>query len=314
MLQAREEAEFRAEGLKHALTEMDQRRQSPAEMEKLKAQVAHLKQVLADKHEQEAATIQVIMSLEQEVRKADDVRRRAVEDAEESRQNSTRALGMAADDLEMMKKRALAAESMLKAIEQQAAEELRAMEKRAVMAESMLDAIQRQAAEELRAMEKRAVMAESMLEATLSFQSGSTPRTQRGMEPKLELKLEPKLEPKLKGDEAKDNTRFRNHTVPKQDGDSAWEKKQNVSKSEEAAEHTNFTANKTSKLGRPFPLRDRNKVHAEHNEDDTHNQEVGVSTSVSRNSSPAMSTKMGNIQNSSTSPELVKLQYIKRRL
>ena len=46
----------------------------------------------------------------------------------------------------------------------------------------------------------------------------------------------------------------------RQDGDSAWEKKQNVSKSEEAAEHTNFTANKTSKLGRPFPLRDRNKV------------------------------------------------------
>ena len=37
------------------------------------------------------------MSLEQEVRKADDVRRRAVEDAEESRQNSTRALVLTTD-------------------------------------------------------------------------------------------------------------------------------------------------------------------------------------------------------------------------
>ncbi|KAG0568428.1 hypothetical protein KC19_6G018900 [Ceratodon purpureus] len=172
-LQAREEAECRAEGLKHALAEMDQNRHSPVEMEKLKAQNAQLKQSLADKHEQESATVEVLVRLEQENRKADDARRRAVEKAEENCETSARALRRAADELEVMKKRALAAEIMLEA-----------MEKRAVMAESMLKAVEQQAADELRAMEKRAVMAESMLEATLNFQSGSGPRTKRGVEPK----------------------------------------------------------------------------------------------------------------------------------
>ncbi|KAG0504523.1 hypothetical protein KC19_N023900 [Ceratodon purpureus] len=230
-LQAREEAECRAEGLKHALTEMDQSRQSPAEMEELKSQVAHLKQALADKHEQEAATVEVLVRLEHENRKADEARRRAVEDAEENRRSSARALRRAADELEVMKKRALAAEIMLEALE-----------KRAVLAESMLQAVEQQAADELRTMEKRAVMAESMLEATLDYHSGSSiPRTKRGvepqmepklentsepklerrlepklerrLEPKLERRLERKLEPRLKGDEANGNPRFHNHTT-----------------------------------------------------------------------------------------------------
>lgn len=94
---------------------------------------------------------------------------------------------------------------------------LEEMQKRAVMAESMLKAVEQQAADEVRAMEKRAVMAESMLEATLDYHSGSGPRTKRGVEPKVEPKSEPKLErrlePKSKGDEAKDNPRFRNHAT-----------------------------------------------------------------------------------------------------
>lgn len=43
----------------------------------------------------------------------------------------------------------------------------------------------------------------------------------------------------------------------RQYGESALEKRQNASKFEEAEK---ITANKTSILGRPFPLRDKNKV------------------------------------------------------
>lgn len=57
------------------------------------------------------------------------------------------------------------------------------------------------------------------------------------------------------------------------------------------------------------------QVHAEHMEDETHNQNVGDSTAVpvNLNSSPALTRKMGNIQHNSN-PELAKLQWMKRRL
>lgn len=167
------------------------------------------------------------MRLQQDKRVLEEARQRAVEEAEENRQIVNKTLGRVTDDLE-------------------------AMEKRAVMAESMLEAVENQAAEELRAMEKRAVMAESMLEATLDFHAGAAPRSKRSSDVKVKDN-----EPK-----AKETPRFHKHTYSQ---DSALDRSLNASKFEEAGEFT--ANNKTSIFGRAFAHRNKVHADVSHSQD-----------------------------------------------
>lgn len=176
-----------------------------------------------------------------------------------------------------MEKRALLAESMLEAIEKQASEELRVMEKRAVMAESMLEAT-----------------LDFHAGAVPRTKRGTDPKS-KGDESKDSSRFHNHTHSKYFLSPVaffcifypffRHQFSFENLTDPinttrkfvvlfalaiwdnicsvdwdrgvTQDGDSALEKRQNASKFEEAEK---FTANKISIFGRPFPLRDKNKV------------------------------------------------------
>ncbi|KAE8099504.1 hypothetical protein FH972_017482 [Carpinus fangiana] len=84
LLEEKRGAILRAEELETALMEMvkqDNRRQLSARVELLEQEVAELKQVLADKREQENAMLQVLMRVEQEQRVTEDARISAEQDA-----------------------------------------------------------------------------------------------------------------------------------------------------------------------------------------------------------------------------------------
>ncbi|XP_057423383.1 uncharacterized protein LOC130717245 isoform X2 [Lotus japonicus] len=80
LLEDKRSAILRAEELETALMEMvkeDNRLQLSARVEQLEQEVAELQQALADKKEQEAAMLQVLMRLEQDQKVTEDARRRA---------------------------------------------------------------------------------------------------------------------------------------------------------------------------------------------------------------------------------------------
>ncbi|XP_059462248.1 uncharacterized protein LOC132191314 isoform X2 [Corylus avellana] len=84
LLEEKRGAILRAEELETALMEMvkqDNRRQLSARVELLEQEVTELKQVLADKREQETAMLQVLMRVEQEQRVTEDARIIAEQDA-----------------------------------------------------------------------------------------------------------------------------------------------------------------------------------------------------------------------------------------
>ncbi|XP_024359488.1 uncharacterized protein [Physcomitrium patens] len=280
------------------------------QVEELKAQVAHLEETLANQEE----TITQAHVLEH--KKAEESRQRAEEDL----QIANKALRSTVEQLASMEERALLAESRLQAMEKRAMsaeKRLEGMERRAVTAESILETVGKRTAEELAAMEKRAVMAESTLAATLEFHANSVPSAKRS------------AESKLKGSEMNNSSALHQQTIPnqgekfqhrsgrhegvRQDGDSAWERSQNVRRQEEAEILARLTANKKTVMSRPYVLQER-KVYTDHKKDDLHLQEVGGSSSGSLHSSSSQIKKIGNIQYNNSPPELVKLQYIKRGL
>ncbi|CAI9091040.1 OLC1v1025957C1 [Oldenlandia corymbosa var. corymbosa] len=121
LLEEKRSAELRSEELETALMEMvkqDNRRQLSARVEQLERELAELRQALADKQEQEAAMLQVLMRVEQEQKVTEDARRFAEQDANAQR--------YAAQVLQEKYEEAIAS--------------LGEMEKRAIMAESMLEA------------------------------------------------------------------------------------------------------------------------------------------------------------------------------
>uniref|UniRef100_A0A7N0U776 Rab-GAP TBC domain-containing protein n=1 Tax=Kalanchoe fedtschenkoi TaxID=63787 RepID=A0A7N0U776_KALFE len=121
LLEEKRSAVLRAEELETALMEMvrqDNRRELSARVEQLQQEVGELKQVLADKKEQEAAMLQVLMRVEQEQKLTEDARRSAEQDAA--------AQKYAVHVLQEKYEKAIAS--------------IAQMEKRVVMAESMLEA------------------------------------------------------------------------------------------------------------------------------------------------------------------------------
>ncbi|KAF5737124.1 TBC1 domain family member 8B-like isoform X2 [Tripterygium wilfordii] len=121
LLEEKRSAVLRAEELETALMEIvkqDNRRELSARIEHLEQEVAELRQALADKREQEAAMLQVLMRVEQEQRITEDARLSAEKDAAAQRY----------------------AVHMLEEKYEKATAQLAQMEKRVVMAESMLEA------------------------------------------------------------------------------------------------------------------------------------------------------------------------------
>ncbi|KAK7345621.1 hypothetical protein VNO77_16228 [Canavalia gladiata] len=121
LLEEKRSAILRAEELETALVEMvqeDNRLQLSATVEQLEQEVAELKQALADKKEQEAAVLQVLLRLEQDQKLTEDARRRAEQE-------------LAAQKLEV---------HILQEKYDKAMQSITDMKKRVVMAESMLEA------------------------------------------------------------------------------------------------------------------------------------------------------------------------------
>lgn len=120
LMEENRSATLRAEELETALMEMTKQdnQQLSARIELLELEVSELHQVLAPKQEQETATLQALMKVEQEQRVTEDARIRAERDAASQR--------YALHVLEEKYEKATAA--------------LAQMEKRVVMAESMLEA------------------------------------------------------------------------------------------------------------------------------------------------------------------------------
>lgn len=121
LLEEKRSAVLRAEELETALMEMvkqDNRRQLSAKVEQLEQEVIELRQLLADKQEQEHAMLQVLMRVEQEQRVTEDARIFAEQDAAAQRY----------------------AAQVLQEKYEEAVASLAQMEKRVVMAESMLEA------------------------------------------------------------------------------------------------------------------------------------------------------------------------------
>ncbi|KAJ6407363.1 hypothetical protein OIU84_010801 [Salix udensis] len=121
LMEEKRSATLRAEELETALMEMvqqDNRRQLSAKVEQLEQEVADLRQVLADKKEQEAAMLKVLMRVEQEQKITEEARIGAEQDAAAQR--------YAVNVLQEKYEKAMAS--------------LGQMEQRVVMAESMLEA------------------------------------------------------------------------------------------------------------------------------------------------------------------------------
>ncbi|KAJ1391307.1 Rab-GTPase-TBC domain [Sesbania bispinosa] len=121
LLEEKRSAILRAEELETAFMEMvkeDNRLQLTARVEQLEQEVAELQQALADKKEQEAAMLQVLMRLEQDQKSTEDARRRAEQE-------------LAAQKYEV---------HVLQEKYEKAMTSIADMEKRVVMAESMLEA------------------------------------------------------------------------------------------------------------------------------------------------------------------------------
>ncbi|KAF9680328.1 hypothetical protein SADUNF_Sadunf06G0109700 [Salix dunnii] len=121
LMEEKRSAILRAEELETALMEMvqqDNRRQLSAKVEQLEQEVADLRQVLADKKEQEAAMLKVLMRVEQEQKITEEARIGAEQDAAAQR--------YAVNVLQEKYEKAMAS--------------LGQMEQRVVMAESMLEA------------------------------------------------------------------------------------------------------------------------------------------------------------------------------
>ncbi|KAF3442070.1 hypothetical protein FNV43_RR15986 [Rhamnella rubrinervis] len=121
VLEEKRSAIMRAEELETALMEMvklDNRRELSAKVEQLEQELSELQQALADKKEQEAAMLKVLMRVEQEQKLTEDARRSAEQDAA--------AQKYAVHVLQEKYEKAMAS--------------VAEMEKRVVMAESMLEA------------------------------------------------------------------------------------------------------------------------------------------------------------------------------
>ncbi|XWS43656.1 hypothetical protein CRYUN_Cryun16bG0121900 [Craigia yunnanensis] len=121
LLEEKRAAVLRAEELDTALVELvkeDNRRLLSAKVEQLEQEVADLHQALADKKEQEAAVLKVLMRLEQEQRITEDARINAEQEAAAQR----------------------CAVTVLQEKYEKAMASIAQMEKRVVMAESMLEA------------------------------------------------------------------------------------------------------------------------------------------------------------------------------
>ncbi|VFQ61927.1 unnamed protein product [Cuscuta campestris] len=114
----------RAEELETALMELvkeDNRRELSARVEQLEQQLAELHQILADKREQEAAMVQVLMRVEQEQKITEEARIAAEQDAAAQKYAAyilQEKYEKAIASLAQMEKRAVMAESMLEASEQ----------------------------------------------------------------------------------------------------------------------------------------------------------------------------------------------------
>ncbi|XP_061353925.1 uncharacterized protein LOC133298614 [Gastrolobium bilobum] len=121
LMEEKRSAILRAEELETALMEMvkeDNRLELSARVEQLEQEVAELQQALADKKEQEAAMLQVLMRLEQDQKVTEDARRKAEQE-------------LAAQKYEV---------HMLQEKYEKAMASVAEMQKRVVMAESMLEA------------------------------------------------------------------------------------------------------------------------------------------------------------------------------
>ncbi|CAN0926778.1 TBC1 domain family member 8 [Linum grandiflorum] len=121
LLEEKRSAILRAEELETALMEMvklDNRRQLSAKIEKLENEIYGLRRSLAEKKEQEAAMLQVLMRVEQEQKITEEARVIAEKEADAQRREV----------------------SLLQEKYDQAMSLIAQMEKRVVMAESMLDA------------------------------------------------------------------------------------------------------------------------------------------------------------------------------
>ncbi|XP_073113323.1 uncharacterized protein [Elaeis guineensis] len=121
LLEEKRSAVLRAEELETAFMEMvkqDNRRLLSAKVEQLEKEVSELRQVLADKQEQERAIIQVLMRMEQEQKLTEDARISAEQDAAAQKY----------------------AAHVLQEKYEEATSALAQMEKRTVMAETMLEA------------------------------------------------------------------------------------------------------------------------------------------------------------------------------
>ncbi|KAK6942875.1 Rab-GTPase-TBC domain [Dillenia turbinata] len=133
LLEEKRSATLRAEELETALMEMvkqDNRRQLSAKVELLELEVAELRQLVADKQEQEKAMLQVLMRVEQEQRLTEDARISAEQDAAAQRYlvhvlQEKYEKTMAA--LAEMEKRAVVAESSLEATLQYESGQARAL-------------------------------------------------------------------------------------------------------------------------------------------------------------------------------------------
>ncbi|XWS66959.1 hypothetical protein CRYUN_Cryun05aG0244900 [Craigia yunnanensis] len=121
LLEEKRAAVLRAEELETALVELvkeDNRRLLSAKIEQLEQEVADLHQALADKKEQEAAVLKVLMRLEQEQRITEDARRNAEQGAAAQRYAVTvlqEKYEKAMASIAQMEKRVVMAESMLEA-------------------------------------------------------------------------------------------------------------------------------------------------------------------------------------------------------
>ncbi|KAK7267587.1 hypothetical protein RIF29_20265 [Crotalaria pallida] len=121
LLEEKRSALLRAEELETALMEMvkeDNRLQLSARIEQLEQEVAELKEALADKKEQEAAMLQVLMRLEQDQKVTEQARRRAEQELA-AQKYETHVLQEKYDNamasVAEMQKRVVMAESMLEA-------------------------------------------------------------------------------------------------------------------------------------------------------------------------------------------------------
>ncbi|XWS59744.1 hypothetical protein CRYUN_Cryun08bG0147800 [Craigia yunnanensis] len=120
LLEEKRAAVIRAEELETALVELvkEDNRLLSAKIEQLKQEVADLHQAFADKKEQEAAVLKVLMRLEQEQRITEDARRNAEQDAAAQRYAVTvlqEKYEKAMASISQMEKRVVMAESMLEA-------------------------------------------------------------------------------------------------------------------------------------------------------------------------------------------------------